>query len=380
MIPHNLVTYPFGAGLGTGGPAISAPGASQVTLAHPPDIETKFSFLTVETGIAGMIALVGFTLSVLVIGFRRFRLEPDREARALLAALIAPVAGIFVVFFTSAPSPSALPARIYGRWVESCRTGWSRDRRRVVVPLWPHRAGEPRRLTLPARPRPWSGPSNSSRRRHAPHTTAASARREPSGGARGQSAPLRGVAAAWLGPVRRHAERLAQPICARAVRPEVLPELAGPSRARGSRCRAATWPPYLTAVAKLIADVAPGVAFIEEEPTSIPSFQWGYALRRAGVPFGVQAAENLDRPWPLPARAFRHWTLAHASFVAARSPAAAELVRRRRPGLSSPVIPHHVPAWPDTTRVHAIGSRSATPAGCPREGSRCTDRCRSGTR
>ena len=109
LIPHNLVTYPFGAGLGTGGPAISAPGASQVTLAHPPDIETEFSFLTVETGIAGMIALVGFTLSVLVIGFRRCRLEPDREARALLAALIAPVAGIFVVFFTSAPSPSVPP-------------------------------------------------------------------------------------------------------------------------------------------------------------------------------------------------------------------------------------------------------------------------------
>lgn len=134
--------------------------------------------------------------------------------------------------------------------------------------------------------------------------------------------------------------------------PEVLPELAGHVAGRrvalpGRHQRHL----YLTAVAKLIADVAPGVAFIEEEPTSIPSFQWGYALRRAGVPFGVQAAENLDRPWPLPARAFRHWTLAHASFVAARSPAAAELVRRRRPGLSSPVIPHHVPAWPDTTRA-----------------------------
>ena len=109
LIPHNLVTYPFGAGLGTGGPAISAPGASQLTLTKGPDIETEFSFLIVETGIAGMIALVGFTVSMLVIGFRRCRLEPDREARALLAALIAPVAGIFVVFFTSAPSPSVPP-------------------------------------------------------------------------------------------------------------------------------------------------------------------------------------------------------------------------------------------------------------------------------
>jgi hypothetical protein len=109
LIPHNLVTYPFGAGLGTGGPAISAPGASQLTLTKGPDVETEFSFLIVETGIAGMIALTGFTLSMLVIGFRRCRLEPDPEARALLAALIAPVAGIFVVFFTSAPSPSVPP-------------------------------------------------------------------------------------------------------------------------------------------------------------------------------------------------------------------------------------------------------------------------------
>jgi glycosyltransferase involved in cell wall biosynthesis len=134
--------------------------------------------------------------------------------------------------------------------------------------------------------------------------------------------------------------------------PEALPELAGHLAGRrvalaGRHQRHL----YLTRVAKLIADVGPRVAFIEEEPTSVPSFQWGHALRRAGVPFGVQAAENLDRPWPVPARAFRHWTLANASFVAARSPAAAELIRRRAPGLSSPVIPHHVPAWPGRARA-----------------------------
>jgi glycosyltransferase involved in cell wall biosynthesis len=134
--------------------------------------------------------------------------------------------------------------------------------------------------------------------------------------------------------------------------PEALPELAG--RLAGRRVTLAGRHQrhvYLTRIAKLIEDVAPRVAFIEEEPTSVPSFQWGRALRRADVPFGVQAAETLDRPWPFPARAFRRWTLANVSFVAARSPTAAELVRRRAPGLSSPVIPHHVPAWPDPARA-----------------------------
>jgi glycosyltransferase involved in cell wall biosynthesis len=133
--------------------------------------------------------------------------------------------------------------------------------------------------------------------------------------------------------------------------PEVVPELAG--HVAGRRVALAGRIQrhlYVTRISKLIEDVAPRVAFIEEEPTSVPSVQWGLALRRAAVPFGVQAAENLDRPWPLPARTFRRWTLAHASFVAARSPTAAELVRRLRPGLSTPVIPHHVPAWPVAAR------------------------------
>jgi hypothetical protein len=56
-----------------------------------------------------MLVLTGFTITLLVLGFRRCRLEPDREARAYLAALIAPVAGILAVYFTSTPSPSVPP-------------------------------------------------------------------------------------------------------------------------------------------------------------------------------------------------------------------------------------------------------------------------------
>jgi hypothetical protein len=101
-IPHNMVTYPFGAGLGVAGPATSAPGGSALT--GNVDAETEFSFLTVETGIAGMLVFTGFTVALLGLGIRRCRYEPDREARVLLAALIAPLAGILVLFFISAPS------------------------------------------------------------------------------------------------------------------------------------------------------------------------------------------------------------------------------------------------------------------------------------
>jgi hypothetical protein len=106
-IPHSLITYPFGAGLATAGPASgSAPGASSLTLNDAPDTETEFSFLVVETGIPGMVALVGFTIVVLAVGTRGCRREPDPEVRVLLAAVLAPLAGIFVLYFTGTMTPT----------------------------------------------------------------------------------------------------------------------------------------------------------------------------------------------------------------------------------------------------------------------------------
>jgi glycosyltransferase involved in cell wall biosynthesis len=97
-----------------------------------------------------------------------------------------------------------------------------------------------------------------------------------------------------------------------------------------------------------VAELRPAIAFVEAEPTSVAAAQWSIPLLASKVPFGVQVAENLERPWPLPARTFRRWTLPHAAFVAARSPSAARLVHRIRPEIPAPVIPHHVPSWPTT--------------------------------
>ena len=103
-IPQNMVTYPFGAGLGVAGPAASAPGAQPQ--AGTLDAETEFSFLTIEIGIAGMLVYTGFVVTLLALGVRRCRHEPDREARVLLAALIAPLAGVLALFLSSNTSTS----------------------------------------------------------------------------------------------------------------------------------------------------------------------------------------------------------------------------------------------------------------------------------
>jgi hypothetical protein len=110
LIPHNLATYPFGAGLGTAGPASSAPGGSPLT--GNVDAESEFSFLIVETGIAGTLVYVGFTLFLFVFGLRRCRHEPDREARVLLAALIAPLAGLLALYFVG-PTSASVPGGPY---------------------------------------------------------------------------------------------------------------------------------------------------------------------------------------------------------------------------------------------------------------------------
>ena len=153
-IPHNLITYPFGAGLGTGGPASgSTPGASALTVNGNVDTETEISFLVVETGIAGMLVLVGFTLTLLVLGVRGIRREPDREARVLLAALLAPLAGLFVLFFTSAVTPS-VPAGPYLWTVAGIFSYWfvarPAERRRAVSPAATRTVG-PDRAVSPGR-------------------------------------------------------------------------------------------------------------------------------------------------------------------------------------------------------------------------------------
>lgn len=116
---------------------------------------------------------------------------------------------------------------------------------------------------------------------------------------------------------------------------------------------------YLTRPSAVLRRTRPDIAFLEAETFSLAALQWGHACGRMGVPFGVQAAENLDRRLPLPARAIQSRVLQRAAFVAARSPRAAELIESLGALGLVGVAPHGVPAWqqqaPSGPRPFTVG-------------------------
>ncbi len=95
----------------------------------------------------------------------------------------------------------------------------------------------------------------------------------------------------------------------------------------------------------------PAVVFCEQEPFSAAAAQWGLAARAVHIPFGVQMAENLDRPLPHSARVLRDLVLPRASFVAARSASAAQLAKAWGARGDVRLIPHNVPSWPPPVRA-----------------------------
>jgi glycosyltransferase involved in cell wall biosynthesis len=133
----------------------------------------------------------------------------------------------------------------------------------------------------------------------------------------------------------------------REIRPQALPGLEG--RLRPLRVVLPGRPQrhfYAAAPGRLLRSFSPDVAFLEAECFSLSAGQWGLAARRLGVPFGVQADENMDRRLPIPTRASRSWVLRHATFVAARSRAAGDLVRRWGAAGDIRLVPHAIPPWP----------------------------------
>ena len=102
---------------------------------------------------------------------------------------------------------------------------------------------------------------------------------------------------------------------------------------------------YLTRCGALCDRLRPDVAFLEAEPYALAATQWGRALARRGIPFGVQCYENIDRPLPAPVRVLRARVLRDAAFVAARSQTAAELVRAWGARGEVEIVPPPVPGW-----------------------------------
>jgi hypothetical protein len=98
LAPTYAVEYPFGAGLGTVGPAAAFARGEERDL----NGETEFNFLILELGVLGACVFLGLLATLIARTFRRLRRVRDPDVRASLAALAAPLTGMVVMFFGSA--------------------------------------------------------------------------------------------------------------------------------------------------------------------------------------------------------------------------------------------------------------------------------------
>src|SRR5262249_20699437 len=137
--------------------------------------------------------------------------------------------------------------------------------------------------------------------------------------------------------------------------PQPMPGLAGTfARARVARPGAYQRHFYVTRPSRWLERWRPHAVFLEQEPFSVPALQWGVACERIGIPWGLQGDENLDRPFPLPARLIRAYSMPRAHFFAARSPTAARILARWGARAPVAVVPHTIPEWePLPTRYHS---------------------------
>jgi hypothetical protein len=103
LAPAYVAQYPFGAGLGSVGPAGGFGRSEGVGL----NGETQFNFLILELGAAGACVFLGLLAVLIWRTFRRLRGIPDSELRILLAALAAPLPAMVVMFFGGAMTASS---------------------------------------------------------------------------------------------------------------------------------------------------------------------------------------------------------------------------------------------------------------------------------
>jgi hypothetical protein len=97
-IPTYITEIPFGAGIGSKGPASSFAGRADVT-GRRLDSESEPTFLLIELGLPGLAVMLGFNLVLFYLSITRIRRIADRETRILLTAVAAPLFAIFSAWF-----------------------------------------------------------------------------------------------------------------------------------------------------------------------------------------------------------------------------------------------------------------------------------------
>jgi hypothetical protein len=130
LIPQYLVDYPLGAGLGQAGAgASSSIGASDLPASQGYNGESEFTYLIVETGIPGLLVIMGLTI-VMVRAVWRLRSVADpaiqRPLMALGAVLVIMIADWPFGAVTAAPPAAPMFWALAGTlayWTKEARSG-----------------------------------------------------------------------------------------------------------------------------------------------------------------------------------------------------------------------------------------------------------------
>lgn len=106
-VPDYITEIPFGAGIGSRGPAGSFGGGGN---SKGLNSESEPTYLLIEAGVPGLLVMLGFNLTLMILSVARIRRVADRETRVLLTAVAAPLFAIFATWFTgiaTATSPGS---------------------------------------------------------------------------------------------------------------------------------------------------------------------------------------------------------------------------------------------------------------------------------
>jgi hypothetical protein len=106
LIPRYLVRFPFGAGIGSSGPAYGSYGSAQNTV----DGESEITFLIAEVGVPGLLLMFALQARIIVASVRKLGSMVDTELRIMLVAVLAPLFGFlsnWYVGINTTSSPNA---------------------------------------------------------------------------------------------------------------------------------------------------------------------------------------------------------------------------------------------------------------------------------
>lgn len=117
-IPIYIAKYPFGAGLGQTGPA-----AGVGKTVSDFNGETEFTYLILEVGVIGTVLFVAYHIRLMIWSVLRIRRFEDPELRAMLAALAAPLFGIFANYFAG-PASTTSPESPYLWFIAGAMVYW----------------------------------------------------------------------------------------------------------------------------------------------------------------------------------------------------------------------------------------------------------------